>query len=211
MTKLAIKRGELLVNLRKQTSCPKRVDFCKKYNIPVPTMKAWESGIHEEISTKGIKKLVEAFQQEGVECNSAYILNAGESQEYLSLANSIHNFSLLDLPPGLAQEICTHIDKNYQNLEIVQIINNSLHPFVEKNDLIVGKPVKLFDEIEQKNYGKLHIIRTINDCTYVMFLEKTTIKNIVLLRTNTGNNNFTHLNTSEIRSISTVLFIAKSN
>ncbi len=59
---LAKKRGLLLVSLRKQTSCKTRIEFCKKHDIPVPTLKSWETGISDEISLKGLKKIVSAYQ-----------------------------------------------------------------------------------------------------------------------------------------------------
>lgn len=207
-TDLPIKRGHLLVKLRKQTSCPKRIDFCKKYGIPLPTMKAWESGVHEEISGKGIKKLVEAFQNEGVICDANYILNAGLDLDLpFSNANKLIDPSELACPN--LKKACSQIIKLYDGLQMASVTDDSLLPLIKKGDVVIGKPPIVVEHAPNSAYGTLNIIESTNGNLYVMFLEKTNLNNIFLLRAHNFNAPSVHLSANEIKGISPVIFIAR--
>lgn len=207
---LPTRRGLLLVQLRKQTSCPKRVDFCKKYNISVPTMKAWESGTHEEISGRGIKRLVDAFQNEGISCDANYILNGQIDTLDLNLSNAQIVFNLKEISSIEKRKICTTVAENYNSVEFVRIINDTLSPFLNKDDIIVGTPViKNKKNINTSPEG-LSIIKTITGNVYVMFFEKTSLDNIFLLRSNNYNVPLIHLNKDEIISLSSVALTLKN-
>ncbi len=201
---LATRRGQLLVSLRKQTSCKTRAEFCKKYEIPVPTLKNWEKGVPDEISVKGLKRIVSAFQNEGIICTEEYILNGGLKDENLTNAKIINDFSF---DPHI-EKLAASLNNLYERLEFAKVIGNTQHPFLNEGDIVVGIKHKPDDIVMA--YEKLCIINTINNATFVMIVEKTTLPNIISLAT--INNDFkSHilLNLAEIIYIAPMLLIKR--
>lgn len=210
-TDLPTRRGKLLIELRKRTSCPKRNDFCNKYGIPYGSLRTWESGNHAEIGSKGITKLVEAFQQEGINCTAENILNGdlNVSDVILTNANTVLDLSLIQNEES--RSLCKSLLKSYQNIEIACLTDNSLYPSFNKDDLVIGLK-KINVNILNKNYSqKLSIVKASNNRVFINFIEKSNTTDLYNIRAIDSSSRVINLKTEEIREIYPVSFIIKSN
>lgn len=171
-------RGKLVAELRKQTSCKTKLEFCEKYNISISTIKHWERGVPDDVTVKGLNNLVAAFQNEGIECSADFIMSAGSDKglrENQGNASVIHDFS----ESKLLQSYHDFLSGQHEFLEFAKLEDESLQPYINKGDVIVGS--KLKTEHIQLAYGKVCIVHTINNNTYVKIIGSTSLDNMISL------------------------------
>lgn len=72
--KLAKARASRLKIVRKLTGCSTALEFSRKYNIPLPTIKAWESGTNTPLSTGGAYKVSELLKLDGIIVSADWLL-----------------------------------------------------------------------------------------------------------------------------------------
>lgn len=192
-------RGKLIENLRKQSAYPTRIAFSKKYGISDASLKHWEGG-SGKISLFSLKKLVDAFQREGVVCNEEYILNGGTKEK-----GNAEKETEMEMDANIKTELAFFY-KQYKNADHVFINDDTMRPFLKKGDVVVGLKHKL-DQIRFA-HGKLCIINTVNNLSYVKFIEKTNLPNIICMRTGNNSDKFSFLlNLAEVLYFAPVIWI----
>lgn len=132
-------RGERISKLRKETRLS-RVDFCKKYDIPETTMKAWEYGTSGSIAADGLLQLLRAFKNENVNCTADYLL-VGEAQTapYGYIQDPMN-----DKPINDKWEIEIFYATNKHAFH-AYAPDNLMSPALKKGDLALGIPWDLDD------------------------------------------------------------------
>lgn len=193
-------RGMLLESLRRQAGFPSRAGFCRKHGISEASLKHWELHDMGGISKGSLKKLINAFQQEGIVCTEDYLRNGGNQDK----GNANAELEL-NADPNLKTEMAFFY-KLYENADHLFIKDDSMKPFLKQGDLVMGLKHKL-DKI-QLGYGKLCIIKTINNMSFVKFIEKTNVPNIICLKTGNNSDKFTFLlNLAEILYFAPAIWI----
>lgn len=204
-----VKRGQLLVKLRKQTSCKTRKEFCEKHGIPHQTMRQWEKGLHEGISSTGLKKLVEAFLKEGVNCSEEYILKAGDVSIETTSSNSKRILDLSLINTYESQRVCNELKDQYDNLEFAIITNDLFNPYILKDDIVVGKKLKANSPELSHAFGKLSIVQTIYAQTFVMVVERCKWEHLLIIRADKIEFYPLIYNIAEIEFVAPILTIVK--
>lgn len=134
-----------------------REEFGKKHEISPSSLRSWELGI-SLISEKNLKKLINAFQEEGVFCNEDWVLDK-EGSHPLFLAGKKTN--LVNRPNSfnahretLNAEIEAFITADPQRI-LLHINSNEHLPYFEPGDIVGG--VLIDKEDFEKVDGRLCI------------------------------------------------------
>jgi hypothetical protein len=73
-SKQAIERAQRIRHLRKTVLKLSRKEFCQKHNIAEPTLRNWEELRYGGLTEKSVTDLVAAFQAEGIDCDTNWLL-----------------------------------------------------------------------------------------------------------------------------------------
>jgi hypothetical protein len=119
-------------------ACLTRNGFCKKYNIPIITLRSWEASVG--IKIKAATRFSEAIHKEGIYCDPLWIMsNIGQHPHVL-----IHNVITETLYDGFAMfdknivKDIEHLKKTYKNIIHQLVVDDSMFPFLRPGDYIAG-------------------------------------------------------------------------
>lgn len=164
-------RGERITKLRKETRLS-RVDFCKKYNFPETTMKAWEYGISGSITADSLSQLIKAFKNENVFCTADYLLdgNAEFDKNNLQQAQFAHDRA----------EIETFYHA-YKNAFHAFASDNLMSPALKKGDLALG--IQWNSEDTKNIFNSICIIKMIDESVHIRTLLPSNKRDFFILNT----------------------------
>jgi len=194
---LAKTRGMLIKNLRQQTGL-NRTEFCLKYNIPESTQKFWEWGKIQTISTENLQKLINALNNEGVQCTEQYILQGGSE---LSLKTQLSADNSLDKLYQAEINLFYSLNKNPIHFYLQ---DNSFSPFLYKGDLIFANIIEF--RKSSKYFNKICIIETYKEQRFLKIVNKTNHPDIFTLKSNQIEMEDLILNKSEIKHIAPIVW-----
>lgn len=130
--------GKRILYVRNLTCLP-RGAFCKKNNIPIITLRSWESSIH--IKIKAAKRFSAAITKEGIYCDPFWVISGAGRPPYLLVYNNIADSSSKSFYGSFDEKIVEeikHLKKTYKNIIHQLIIDDSMHPFLHPGDYIAG-------------------------------------------------------------------------
>jgi transcriptional regulator with XRE-family HTH domain len=154
--------GERLRALRTLLSITRK-DFAKKHAIPLPTLRAAEYS-EGPLSFKQLKKLLKAFEEEGIICSEEWLIEGSGNlpvlakhfinQEVEAIESHTHSeklhFNSILVEAALFQK---HIPESL----VVRVTDNLMVPLYEENDYVGG--IKLPLPLESHFYNKPSIVR----------------------------------------------------
>jgi DNA-binding transcriptional regulator YiaG len=125
-------RAERVSHVRKMAGLS-FIQLSKKYKVGYSTIRQWEGQGNRQLSSKGAQILVELLKQEGIQCDTGWLLHGlGNPPFYLNNPNdSLNNPSLLE------QEIA-QFKNHYQNTVILKIDDDAMLPFIIPGDYVGG-------------------------------------------------------------------------
>ena len=130
--------GKRILYTRNLT-CLTRNGFCKKYNIPIITLRSWEASI--DIKIKAAARFATAIHKEGIYCDPAWIMSGVGRHPYILTHNTItetthKNFSAL-FDKNIVKEIGL-LKKTYKTIIHQLVVDDSMFPFLHPGDYIAG-------------------------------------------------------------------------
>ena len=160
MTKTRAER----VSFARQLSGLERKEFHAKHNIPVNTLRSWESPSIDRngITTKGAKRLSECLYNEGIICSVEWLLYGTGNQPKV--------ISILDTDSGYCSDEesiikeANFFKKLNKNSLVQTITDNYMLPFYAKNDLVGGISVDSNTSLPKPGYN---YILTLHDSTII--------------------------------------------
>jgi DNA-binding transcriptional regulator YiaG len=154
---LAHERGKR-VKIARTLANLTRKSLMDRYNINVNTVQAWENGINC-LTEKGAKKLVEAFQNEGLVISRDWLLHGDIDLHDTSQVNTINEYLGLREDLKLLQEI-DFFKKIHPAGVSALVTDDALEPIFNVGDYVAGINVdgKKIDQLE----GEFAIITTDN-------------------------------------------------
>lgn len=182
-------RSERIKRLRVKTKLS-RTEFCRRYGIPLPTLKSWEYGGVKAMQSSGISAFVNGLNKEGVPCTLDYLLNgemeATESVTSINFAGEIKQFQ-----------------QAHRNAVSFVVNDDSMAPYLPLNTLVLGTPVDL---LSPQNYlHRLCILHYKSGLVKVRVLTPTSQANhFILTATNPTSSNPELLQLNELLLIATV-------
>lgn len=120
-------------------ACLTRNDFCKKYNIPIITLRSWEASA--DIKIKAAARFAASIHKENIYCDPVWIMSGiGRHPHVLThniTADNINkNFRAL-FDKQIVEEI-SYLKKTYKNIIHQLIVDDSMFPFLHPGDYIAG-------------------------------------------------------------------------
>lgn len=118
-----------------------RKDFCKKHDIPIITLRSWESSVN--IKVKAAKRFSAAINKEGVYCDPVWLMSGVGRHPHALTHNGngiTDNTSKIFGAPfdeQIVKEI-HYLKKTYKNIIHQLVVDNSMHPFLHPGDYIAG-------------------------------------------------------------------------
>lgn len=192
-------RGERISKLRKETKLS-RVDFCKKYDIPETTMKAWEYGISGSITADGLLHLISAFKNENVFCTADYLLDGNS----VNIKNEYFD----------NKKQCSDSEKDKVEIEAfyrmykeayhAYATDNLMSPALKKGDLALG--IKWDIEDIKNIFNSICIIKTIDESIFLRTVLPSNKRDFLILNTlSEDHQGFIILNKQEITMIALIV------
>ena len=149
--KTLITPGERLRRARVLAGLATRREFEMKYRISANTLQGWEQG-KNPLSEKGAKRVVEAFNHEGLICTLEWLLHGTgmPPRPYEMLRMGIN--AKLDNPTknleqlNLQEEECIYKEtqlfrEQYQGSIVLTVVDDSMSPYFKEGDHIGGVQV----------------------------------------------------------------------
>lgn len=204
---LAKQRGERIKALRRKTGLNRKA-FAKKHSIPETTLAYWEHGISQQITQEGLKRLVNAFTSENVECSTEYLITGispTEKQQNAQIKLTIDDLKKQDnkLKRLIDDFLSNNINPTYAIIE-----NNLMQPLLGKGDLVFG--IKYPANEIRKFKNQLCLIETRSKEKSIKIVKATSIKSIYALEDFCPNDSFIDLSKeSDLISIAPILLIKK--
>lgn len=137
--------GERIQALRRALAMTRR-DFSKKHNIPEPTLRTLETA-KSLISKKQLRKLIKAFESEGIICSEDWLLKgqgplpgpaAGFIQKEIESMEADKNL-LID--PVLVEAAC--FQRYTPDSIVFQVIDEMMSPLYKRDDYVGGIKIPL--------------------------------------------------------------------
>lgn len=141
--KSTIKLADRIKIARSMAGFPTRKVFCSRFNIPQPTLEAWERG-KNPLTSKGAKRLVKALKEVGIFCSEDWLREGkglsprpfSEFSEMLKV-NPPESLHILAQNLKLAKEIST-FTALHKDATVTLIRDDSMLPFYEEGDYVGG-------------------------------------------------------------------------
>jgi hypothetical protein len=150
----AIERAKRIRHLREKVLKLSREAFCLKHNISPYTLQNWEDLRYGGLTDKSVTRLVAAFQAEGIDCDSGWILYGKGEDPLLRSWLSSSAQSDTDL---LAEELKVFHQLHKHAVDAV-INDDGLAPCFMPGYRVAGK--KLFNQSINKALGLPCIVQT---------------------------------------------------
>ena len=157
-------RGKRLRLIRKMSNL-NLSDLANKYNFGVSTIKYWECGKNQGLSAKGAKKIIQAIQNEGVQCSYAWLMDGiGLPPQFVGVCLSnktksqqpVH-FNIYEEEKSIDQEIALFC-QSITDAITLNIFDDGMEPIYCYNDSIGGK--RLYAQDLQHAVNKDCIVET---------------------------------------------------
>jgi transcriptional regulator with XRE-family HTH domain len=128
-----------------------RKQFAEKHGFSDSTLKAIEYST-APLKPSQLHKLIEIFLREGLPCSEEWIIT-GKGEPLLKKEDLDKTSSSLLNP--ISEEIKV-FQKNYPRSLLIQLKDNSMSPFYEKQDYIGG--IKITRTLKPSDYGRPYIV-----------------------------------------------------
>lgn len=164
-------RGKRLYYLRKELLRLSRESFGEKHNIPVASLKNWEQARYTGLTERGAKKLIPAFQQEGINCTLEWLLyGIGENpaSPFPSL-NQLLNTPATTNESIIAQELRLFHQLNDSAVDCI-VTDNGMAPCILVGDHVAGK--RYFGQDIEHTVGLPCIVQTLTGEVLVRLVKK---------------------------------------
>lgn len=134
-------------------------EFAEKFGIGASTIKYWESGKNEGLSTKGAKKIIEAMSQLRVHCTFMWLLHGvGNMPHFVDARFGTQNINgTLEEELAINNEINLFL-KNTSNAVTLLVFDDAMDPIYNVGTTIGGN--RLFGDDISKGLGYNCIIET---------------------------------------------------
>lgn len=140
-------RGKRLRLIRKMSNLNLN-DLADKYNFGISTIKYWECGKNQGLSSKGAKKIIKAMQSEGVQCSYAWLMDGiGLPPQFVDICLSnkakqsdLSDSNIYEEEISIDQEIALFC-KSISNAITLNIIDDGMEPIYCYNHSVGGKRV----------------------------------------------------------------------
>jgi len=157
-------RGKRLRLVRKMSNLNLN-DLANKYNFGISTIKYWECGKNQGLSSKGAKKIIQAIQNEGVQCSYAWLMDGiGLPPQFIGVCLSnkakqpeSNGLSTYEEEMSIDQEIALFC-KSISDTITLNIFDDGMEPIYCYNDSIGGK--RIYDKDLHSAINKDCIIET---------------------------------------------------
>jgi hypothetical protein len=162
-------RADRVRKLRKKLKLS-RADF-KKYGISIATLQGWEDTRFGNLTHKGAKRLVEAYQHEDTEVTVEWLMYGGGLDPLLSRvaeSGAVYKVQLTE-QAIIAQELRLFYQNNSNAIDII-ISDDAMLPFLSPGDHVAGK--RFFDRDIEHAIGISNIIQTLSGVMSVRILER---------------------------------------
>lgn len=215
---LADDRAKRIYHLRKTVLKLSRAAFGKKHDIPSGSLQNWEDVRYGGLTELGARKLIKAFNEEGIECDINWLLyGKGDEPVVHTWAGKVSvpgasklSASLTGTPDdiALAEELKTFY-KFHQNVVDTIISDNSLQPFYLKGYHVAGE--KLFNNDINKAIGMDCIVQLQTGEILVRHLTKgTKSEHYTLICTNKqGDEAKYNIENTKLFSVAPIIWIRK--
>jgi hypothetical protein len=184
-----------------------RKEFEIKYNIPIITLRSWESSAH--IKEKAAQRFLSAIQQEGIECDLNWIVFGSGPRPSINnfLSKKINDvFSLGDCFDEEITEEIALLQKKYKNKFTSILINNDdNYPFLVIGDYIGGILVDSLSDLDKN----LYIIECDNNITLIRQIIPTQTKDKYHLKAYNQDIEFPILYNQKIKKSWRIIWIRK--
>lgn len=134
--------GKRVVFLRSLSGLTRK-EFEEKYNIPVMTLRTWESATH--LKDKATQRFLTAIRQEGIKCYDDWLMSGNGQIPSINDALSASQTELSELGNDFDEAISEEIyflQRKYKNKFTAVLINDdSNFPFLTVGDYVGGIPV----------------------------------------------------------------------
>lgn len=123
-----------------------RSEIEQKYGIKVISYSLWESGKSEYINDVSIKKLMNLFRNEGIECSEEWLIEGKGPSPFKDLSKN--NFSSSQQPSDInaIEQEKTCFLNSHKNAIAIDVLNDDMAPYYYQGDLVGGV------KIDTKNY-----------------------------------------------------------
>lgn len=166
-------RAQRLKTLRQAIRLSRR-KMGEKYQIPPGTLQNWEDGRYGGLSEKGARKMVEAFQAEGLICRIEWLLY-GIGQDPVASTTQLsgksfapHVLNYQDEQSNIRKELQLFHQLNPNSIDCI-ITDATMMPFYQLGDLVAG--CRRFGDDFLQFIGQPCIIQTATGQTLVRILE----------------------------------------
>jgi hypothetical protein len=125
--------GERILYLRNLAGLPRRV-VQEKFGIPIPTLRLWERSV--QLKEKAAKRFLKVIQSYGINTSLTWLLHGVQSDTIPP-----HVEPMLEEMKDWKHLIKDELDflkKKYKNLQIYQMPDNSMLPFIHPGDYVAG-------------------------------------------------------------------------
>lgn len=154
----AAERGRRLRILRNMSDLTIH-EFAEKFGIGASTIKYWESGKNEGLSSKGAKRVIEAMSQQGVHCTFMWLLHGvGNMPHFIDVHyGSKNSDGSLEEELAISNEINLFL-KNTSNAVTLLVFDDAMDPLFNIGTSIGGN--RLFGDDLNKAIGHNCIVET---------------------------------------------------
>ena len=160
----------------------------ERNHIPLATLKSWEAASKASLTEKGAHRIVDALQNEGVDCSVAWLLHGIGAQP--RLATEKEERVLADLPRKeyiVARETeIKHFYNTYKNAVIIEVEDDAMLPFYRPGDVVGG----IWQHDETLHFAKQHCLVKLKNETIICrkLIQGTVDQHIHLCATNMESN-----------------------
>jgi len=161
---LSKERGKRLRLVRKMSGLTLK-ELAEKYNLGVSTIKYWECATNQGLSSKGAKKIINAMQNQGIQCSYMWLMHGiGLPPQFLDIHrhDSTNNPKSTDQvvyeeEKSIAHEISLFCESIIDAITLT-IFDDGMEPIYAMGDGVGGK--RLYGEDITKTIGKNCIVET---------------------------------------------------
>lgn len=170
-----------------------RSNFCKKYNIPIITLRSWESSIN--IKLKAAQRFSIAINKEDIYCDPIWIRSGLGHAPHMIINNAsrIHKNVGSYIDEHIIKEI-EYLEKHYKNTIHQLVVDNSMIPLLHPGDYVIGryttnpaeyigypsiveivngqKIIRIIHQVNDKTKYKLVSLNSVLSCELILFKQE---------------------------------------